>query len=148
MEDFSGQPLDYKPSADLMSFGELGRHILEAGHALTGMLLDGVDNMATPQFRETIKAYAGQLPKTENAAALARELRTQLNARLGQLAAQPPDFYAAEITRFDGERVTRMEMLQMAKEHELTHRAQMFTYLRLNGIVPPTTRRRQAKANA
>lgn len=148
MEDFSAHSLDYKPSADLMSFGELGRHILEAGHALTGMLLDGIDNMATPQFRETIKRYTAQLPKTDSAAALARELRAQLNSRLEQLAAQPADFYAAEITRFDGERVTRLEMLQMAKEHELTHRAQMFTYLRLNGIVPPTTRRRLARANA
>ena len=34
------------------------------------------------------------------------------------------------------------------KEHELTHRQQLFMYLRLNGVVPPTTRRRQAKAKA
>ena len=148
VEDFAQKQLDYKPSSDLMSFGELARHILEAGHALSGMLLDGVDNMATPQFREKIKTYVAQLPKTDTAAQLAHELRAQLDARLAQLAAQPADFYAAEITRFDGLRVTRLEMLQMAKEHELTHRSQMFTYLRLNGIVPPTTRRRQAKANA
>jgi hypothetical protein len=40
-----------------MSFGELGRHILDAGHALTGLLLDGVDNLATPQFREMLGKY-------------------------------------------------------------------------------------------
>jgi uncharacterized damage-inducible protein DinB len=39
-------------------------------------------------------------------------------------------------------------MLQFIKEHELTHRAQLFMYLRLKGIVPPTTRRRLAKAKA
>jgi len=39
-------------------------------------------------------------------------------------------------------------MLQFAKEHELTHRAQLFMMLRLKGMVPPTTRRRLAAAAA
>ena len=148
VEDFSAHNLDYKPSADLMSFGEIAQHILHASHALTGMLLDGVDNMATPQFRKLIQKYVAELPPSEGAGALARELRGQMNARVAQLAAQPAAFYAGEITRFDGQRVTRLEMLQTTKEHELTHRSQLFLYLRLKGIVPPTTRRRQAKANA
>jgi uncharacterized damage-inducible protein DinB len=148
VEDFSAHELDYKPSPDMMSFGDLARHILEAGHALTGALLDGVDNLATPQFREMLGKYVAQLPKTEGAGALAHELRTEMNARSTELAAQPADFYAGEITRFDGMRVTRLEMLQFIKEHELTHRQQLFVYLRLKGIVPPTTRRRMAKAKA
>jgi uncharacterized damage-inducible protein DinB len=148
VEDFSAHDLDYKPSADLMSFGDIARHILQASHALTGMLLDGVDNLATPQFREMINKYVAQLPPSEGAGALASELRSQLSSRAAQLAAQPAAFYAGEITRFDGQRVTRLEMLQTVKEHELTHRSQLFMYLRLKGIVPPTTRRRQAKANA
>jgi uncharacterized damage-inducible protein DinB len=148
VEDFSAHDLDYKPSADLMSFGEIARHILQASHALTGMMLDGVDNLATPQFRELINKYVAQLPPIEGAGALARELRNQVNARVPELAAKPASFYAGEITRFDGQRVTRLEMLQMVKEHELTHRQQLFVYLRMNGMVPPTTKRRQAKANA
>ena len=148
VEDFSAHDLDYKPSADLMSFGEIARHILQAGHALTGMLLDGVDNLATPQFREMINKYVAQLPPSEGAGGLARELRNQVNVRVPELAAKPASFYSGEITRFDGQRVTRLEMLQTVKEHELTHRQQLFVYLRLKGVVPPTTRRRQAKANA
>jgi len=148
VEDFSAHELDYKPSAELMSFGEIAQHILQAGYALTGMLLDGVDNLATPEFREMIGMYVAQLPTTDGAGALARELRNQMNTRLAQLSAQPAGFFAGEITRFDGQRVTRLEMLQGVKEHELTHRQQLFMYLRLKGMVPPTTRRRQAKANA
>ena len=71
-----------------------------------------------------------------------------MEKRAAELAAKPAEFYAGEITRFDGQRVTRLEMLQMLKEHELTHRSQLFLYLRLQGMVPPTTRRRMAKANA
>jgi uncharacterized damage-inducible protein DinB len=148
VEDFSAQDLGYKPVADLMTFGENARHILEAGHALAGLLLDGVDNMATPQFRQMVGKYAAEIPSTEGTGALARELRSWLEKDVARLHAKSEDFYAQEITRFDGQRVTRLEMLQMIKEHELTHRSQLFMYLRLKGIVPPTTRRRQAKANA
>ncbi len=148
VEDFSAHALDYKPAADLMSFGDIAQHVLQAGHALTAIMLDGVDNMATPDFRQKMGQYVAELPKTDNAAALARELRSQLQSDAARLAAKPAEFFAGEITRFDGQRVSRLEMLQGVKEHELTHRQQLFMYLRLNGIVPPTTRRRLAKANA
>src|SRR5437762_1535291 len=144
VEDFPAAELDFKATPDLMTFGELARHILDAGHALSGMLLDGVDNIATPQFREMIGRYRPQLPERLDAATLASELRKSIETRSAELAAKGDDFYSGIITRFDGQRVTRLEMLQFIKEHELTHRSQMFVYLRLKGIVPATTRRRQA----
>ena len=58
-----------------------------------------------------------------------------------QLALQPAEFFAHIITRFDGQMVTRLEMVRFTKEHELTHRAQLFLYLRLKGLVPATMRR-------
>jgi uncharacterized damage-inducible protein DinB len=39
-------------------------------------------------------------------------------------------------------------MLQYMKEHELTHRSQLFLYLRMKGGVPATTRRRLAQQAA
>jgi len=148
VEDLPAHNLDYKPGADLMSFGDIARHILQASHGLTGLLLDGVDNLATPQFREMLGKYIAKLPATQDAASLARTLRSAMEQRSAELAAQPPEFFAGEITRMDGQRVTRLEMIQFIKEHELTHRQQLFMYLRLNGVVPPTTRRRLAKATA
>jgi len=144
VEDFPAAELDFKATPDLMSFGALARHILDAGHALTGMLLDGVDNLATPQFREMAGKYRPPLPERLDAATLASELRKSVETRSAELAARGDDFFSGIITRFDGQRVTRLEMLQFVKEHELTHRSQMFMYLRLKGIVPATTRRRQA----
>jgi uncharacterized damage-inducible protein DinB len=145
VEDFPPAELDFKATPDLMTFGELARHILDAGHALTGILLDGVDNLATPEFREMIGKYRPQLPEKLESAALAAELRKSIETRASELAAKGDDFYSGIITRFDGQKVTRLEMLQSIKEHELTHRSQMFVYLRLRGVVPATTRRRQAK---
>jgi len=144
VEDFPAAEMDFKATPDLMSFGELGRHILEAGHALTGLLLEGVDNLATPQFREMLAKYRLPLAEKLDEPTLASELRKSMETRAVELAAKGDDFYSGVITRFDGQKVTRLEMLQFIKEHELTHRSQMFVYLRLKGIVPGTTRRRLA----
>lgn len=145
VEDFPPAELDFKPVAELMSFREIARHILDSSHALTGLLLAGETNLATPEFREKLKAHTTGLPADADAPTLATELRKRLAERLAGLAARPQEFFAEKMTRFDGQEVTRLEMLQFIKEHELTHRSQLFTYLRLKGIVPATTRRRLAK---
>jgi len=148
VEDFPGDDLDFKPLADVSSFREIARHILDAGYALSGIMLDAVDNLAVPEFRQMIGKYAAQLPPTPDAASLGKQLRATVERRTAELAAQPAGFFAQEITRFDGQKVTRLEMLQGIKEHELTHRSQLFMYLRMKGVVPATTRRRMAKAKA
>jgi uncharacterized damage-inducible protein DinB len=145
VEDFPANEMDFKATPDMMTFGELARHTLDAGHALTGMLAAGIDNFATPQFREQIGNYKLQLPERLDQATLASELRKSVDQRIAELGGKDDAFYAGIITRFDGQQVTRLEMLQFIKEHELTHRSQMFMCLRLKGIVPATTRRRQAK---
>ena len=145
VEDFPASEMDFKPTGDVMTFGEIARHILIASHGLTGMLLDGVENLQTPQFRDMVMKYAADLPPTADPESLARVLRESVATRTAQFAAKPPEFFGQLMTRFDGQRVTRLEMLQFVKEHELTHRAQLFMYLRLKGIVPATTRRRQAQ---
>ena len=143
--EFPAADLDFRATPDLMSFRELARHVLDAGHALSGMLLAGESDFTGPQFREKLGAYVTGTPDDADAAVLIEALRDSIGTRTAQLAAQTPEFYAQTMTRFDGQTVTRLEMLQTIKEHELTHRSQMFTYMRLKGIVPATTRRRLAK---
>ncbi|MCW5982966.1 MAG: DinB family protein [Bryobacteraceae bacterium] len=145
VEDMPAERLDYKPQDDMMSFREIAEHILYAGRGLTGLLLDGEANFHTPEFREKLKRYYEPLPKDASPAQIAAGLRAGVDDQFEQLGARDADFLAGLITRLDGMQVTRMEMLQFVKEHELTHRAQLFTYLRLNGVVPPTTRRRLAR---
>jgi len=143
VDDFPAGEFDYRPVADVMTFGELARHILDAGDGLTGLLLAGDDNFATPDFREKMSRHFRAVEASPEG--LAAALRESIEQRTAALAAQPPEFFAHVITRFDGMKVTRLEMLQMVKEHELIHRATMFVYLRMKGIIPATTRRRLAK---
>ena len=144
VEEFPAAEFEFKPKPELATFGEIARHILDAGHALTGMLLDGHDDLQGPQFRELTGRYKSQLPDNAGPAALAAELRASIEARVSALATKDEAFFSGLMTRFDGQQVTRLEMLQFVKEHELTHRAQLFMYLRLKDRVPVTTRRRLA----
>ena len=148
VEDFPPGEFGFRPVADVMTFGEIARHILDAGHALTGMMLAGEENFAAPDFRQKLATHFSSLPADADAPALAGELRHSAAARAAELSSRAPEWFARIITRFDGQQVTRLEMLQFIKEHELTHRSQLFLYLRLKGIVPATTRRRQAKQAA
>lgn len=151
VEDFPAGELDYRPTPEVSTFREIARHILDASDGLIGMLLSGDENFNSGDFRTRMKTHMRALPPAEGAAGateLANALRESVAQRTEQLAAQSPEFFARIITRFDGQQVTRLEMVQTVKEHELTHRAQLFMYLRLKGIVPATTRRRMAKQAA
>ena len=81
VEDFPAAELDFKPVGEVMTFREIAWHILEAGHALTGLLLDGVENMATPQFRESLQKYIAELPQTPDSTSLAQALRQSIERR-------------------------------------------------------------------
>jgi len=148
VEDMPADAFEFRPAPEVMTFREIARHILDASHGLTGMLLSGEESFATPDFREKLKQHTFNLPAEAGPAELAAALRQSVEQRAGELAAQTPEFFERIITRFDGQRVTRLEMVQMVKEHEMTHRAQLFVYLRLKGVVPSTTRQRLAQQAA
>jgi uncharacterized damage-inducible protein DinB len=144
VEDFPGDDLDFKPLPELMSFREIARHVLLVGHGCAGLLLDGFGDFSSAEMRQRIREHLPECPVEVSAAELTAKLRSSLEERTPALARQDGEFWKGMVTRFDGTPVTRLEMLQYLKEHELTHRSQMFMYLRLKGVVPPTTRRKAA----
>lgn len=148
VEEFPANEFDYRPCPDVLAFGEIAIHILNAGDGLTGLLLAGFEDFSSPDRGPRMKEHLRALPPGPCAADLASALRVSIEDRTAALAGQPAAFWEHIITRVDGQKVTRLEMLQFVKEHELTHRAQLFMDLRLKGIVPATTRRRLARQAA
>lgn len=148
VEEFPAGEFGFRPCPDVMTFGEIACHILQAGHALTGMLLSGEESFASPDFRAKLAPHLPDVPSDATPAQLAAALRDSIDARTAELAPRPADFFAHIVTRMDGQKVTRLEMIQMVKEHELTHRAHLFLYMRMKGLVPATTRRRMAQQAA
>jgi uncharacterized damage-inducible protein DinB len=143
VDEFPAAEFDYRLAPDVMTFGEIARHILDAGDGLTGLLLAGEEDFATPNFRDKLKPHMRSVDA--GAPGLSAALRESIDQRTTQLAALPADFYSQMIKGRGGQTLTRLEMLQFVKEHELTHRAQLFVSMRIKGIVPATTRRRLAK---
>ena len=148
VREFPADGFDEKPIEGVDSFGTIARHILNAGNAFPGILMTGIESLQTPEFREKMKPHMYDLADDATPEQLAEALEKSIEDRTAQLAAQPDEFFTHEITRFDGVRLTRLEMLQFVKEHELSHRSQLFMLMRLKGIVPPTTKRRMAAAKA
>jgi uncharacterized damage-inducible protein DinB len=141
--DMPAADAGFRPTPDLMPYRDLAEHILRSSHAMVAMLLAGETDFSAPGFRDRMKTHWIDASALD-AAGLAARLESTLAEDSGRLGAATPEFYAQTMTRFDGTAVTRLEMVQYAKEHELTHRSQMFMYLRLKGMVPPTTKRRMA----
>ncbi len=145
--DFPAAALPFRPIDGIDGFTEVARHILGSGHVITGMLLAGVEDLTLMSRADLVK-HAYPLPEDAGPPELAAALLDAVEHRCAELARATPEWWAQVITRWDAQRVTRLELVQMMKEHELTHRSQLFMYLRMKGIVPPTTRRRQAKQQA
>ena len=144
VEEFPAGELDYKPTPEVDSFRQIAMHILNAGNGLAGLMIDGEETLSGPEFREKLKKYFSGIAADADSATLAAEMRSAVEPLIARLAEKPAEWYAQIVTRVDGQKVTRLEMLQFVKEHELTHRSQLFMYSRLKGIVPVTTRRRLA----
>jgi uncharacterized damage-inducible protein DinB len=143
--DMPADGFAFSPTPDMMSFDQIARHVLNSSRSLVLALLAGTPDFSAPGVRESFKQLVPPLPETATAAEISAELTAWLDRDCDALAAMPAGFYSEIIKRLDGQPVTRLEMLQFVKEHEITHRSQMFVYLRLKGVVPPTTRRRLAK---
>ena len=145
VEQMPAGKLDFKPQADMMGFREIAIHIIDTGRALTGLLLDNETDLSTPDFRQKLGKYVKPLPDDADAPAIAAAMRSSIAEQCEALAGKSSDFLAGFIIKWDGVKLTRLEMVQFVKEHELTHRTHLFMYLRMNGVVPPTTRRKMEK---
>jgi uncharacterized damage-inducible protein DinB len=144
VSDFPAAAADEILVEDCMSFRGTAKHILDTGHEFTGALLAGTENFAIPNLGELLGSYRLALADDAAMQDLAEALQESMRDRVAAFQEQPGTFWTREIVKHDGKKATPLEMLQFLKEHELTHRSQMFLFLRLKGIVPPTTRRRLA----
>ena len=149
VEEFPAGDFDFKPAEGMLSFREIATHILEAGYILASCLADGVEDLSGGKLKGLISAYQAQLPPTYTERdGLIAALRGSVGECSERLSGKDDEFWATKIIRFDGQQVTRLELLLFIKEHELQHRSQLFVYLRLKGLTPPTTRRRLAAQKA
>lgn len=145
VEEFPASDFDFRPTPEVDSFRTIVRHVLNAGDGLSALLLSGATDFTVKETMAEARRHFRPLPEDCAPAELAAALRASVEENTAALAAKPPEFYNEMLTRFDGARMTRLEFLQWIKEHEITHRQQLFMYLRLKGLTPATTRKRMER---
>jgi uncharacterized damage-inducible protein DinB len=145
VQEWPAAEMGFRAAPELMTYGEIARHILDAGHGLTGILLSGETDFQAADFRAKLAGYYSGLNDDAGPGELAEAMERLAVERIEAMRGQSPEWWAAVVRKWDGQELTRLEYIQFVKEHELTHRSQLFLYMRLKGMVPPTTRRRLAK---
>jgi len=121
----------FKPTPEIRSFGQLVGHVADAQYMFCSMAL-GVKN-PTPSIEKGITAKADLVQALKDAVAYCN---TKAYAGM-------TDAKAGEITKMMGRDSPRLTVLSLNTAHADEHYGNMVTYLRLKGIVPPTSEPRK-----
>jgi uncharacterized damage-inducible protein DinB len=125
-QDVPDAKYSWKPSPDVRSFGEQFAHVAGAQSMFCAMALG-----TQPPAEDAVKA-------TTKAALI--EALKKSNADCEKAYAQPDAAVMAKVDVF-GQQQTRLYALMMNATHDGEHYGNLITYLRMNGIVPPSSRR-------
>jgi Uncharacterized protein conserved in bacteria len=120
LAEVSTEQLSFRPWEKGMSIAELVLHITGAMDMFAKTVQNGV---YTPGSKQTV-ATAEELRAA--AAAATEQAEAVLRSLTPEQLAQSIDFFGNPVPGF--------ALLQNAKDHEIHHKGQLFTYLRLTGI--------------
>ena len=131
--------LTFRPSAESRSAADIAVHIAESGLMMAGELSRPDGNFQRKSFPEFMKEYAkGVTPSTSKKALIALLTKTHKDGE--KKIRQAGDLHMLQlITRFDGDRGSRIAWMNHGISHEEYHRGQLALYARLVGRVPALT---------
>ena len=127
-EELPDSIYSYRPTAEVRSFGQLIGHVAGAQYLICAAALG-------EPAREEDEIERSRTAKAELVAAL--KASTEYCAR----AYAQTDQAAQRSTQLFGQERTRLFALGLNATHNAEHYGNIVTYLRLNGIVPPSSRR-------
>jgi uncharacterized damage-inducible protein DinB len=131
---------DFRPTPEVRSVRELVVHVLEIAMMMTGELTREDTNFQRAPFPRLLKMYAQPAYKAKTRAELMRLLTTQLRDGQKKFRSCGELHMLQLITRFDGNKGTRLAWLMHGIDQEMYHRGQVTVYARLLGIEPALTR--------
>jgi uncharacterized damage-inducible protein DinB len=117
---------DWKPCDSAMTLGQLMNHLWLAESGLVDAAINGAFPKEFPQPILSTSDLLAAFDKSHEEA-------------VAKVSALTPEQLAEEITPFGpGTAMSRMAVLRLTHEHEIHHRGQLYTYLRIAGCdVPP-----------
>ena len=139
VENLSQTDLKFRPHAESRTVAELVVHLAESGLMMAGELTRPDGNFRRKPYPQLLKEHARGLPAPTKKAELVRLLKRTHADSDRKIRAAGELFMLQSITRFDGERGTRLAWMNHGISHEDYHRGQIALYARLVGRVPALT---------
>ena len=141
IENLSETDLRFKPHAESRAPADISFHIVESGLMMAGELSRPDGNFQRKSFPQFMKEYAGGVTattKTKKKGLVQTLTRTHADGE--RTIRKAGELHMLQlITRFDGERGTRLAWMNHGISHEEYHRGQIALYARLVGRVPALT---------
>jgi uncharacterized damage-inducible protein DinB len=116
----------FRPTPEVRTFGQLFAHIADGQYEFCGVVAGGKSVSKNVEKSLTSKA--------EIASAL-KEAFSYCDAAYDKLT----DANAAELTTFFGRKITKLGAMDFNIAHNMEHYGNLVTYMRLKGIVPPSS---------
>lgn len=129
LEEMPAGKYGFKPTPAQMSVADIAGHLAEGND----YLCSAISGEAAPKRAE--------LPKGASKEALMARLKETFQFCETALAKVNDSDLSAEVPFFGGRKVTRAQAMFVTAEDWADHYSQMATYLRLNGLLPPTAKR-------
>lgn len=123
----------FKPTPDVRTIGQLFAHIADGQYEFCGVATEGAPVQKNIEKTATDKAAI--------VAALKEAFAYCDNAYAGLTDAKAP-----EIVKFFGMNITRLGAMDFNSAHNMEHYGNLVTYMRLKGIVPPSSTPRNPPA--
>lgn len=120
----------FKPAADVRSFGQLVGHVADAEYEFCGPIVN--DGTKAPDVEKSKTAKADLIQALNTAFAYCDKAYDGLT-----------DANAADMVSFFNRKTAKLVVLEVNIEHTSEHYGNMVTYLRMKGLVPPSSQHGQ-----
>ncbi len=141
VENLPANQFDFRPTPDVRSVTELVIHILEVSLMMAGELPREDTNLRRLPWPKLIAHYSKPIENVSGKRALLAALRSTLRDGVKEFQRAGEIHMLQQITRFDGNKGTRLEWFHHGIAQEMYHRGQLALYARLLGLKPALTQR-------
>ena len=139
IQNLSDADMKFRPKPESRTPAELAIHIVESGLMMAGELARPDGDFQRKTYPQFIREYARNIPPAKKRSEIVRLLKRTHAEGERKIRAAGELHMLQLITRFDGERGSRLAWMNHGISHEEYHRGQIALYARLVGRVPALT---------
>jgi uncharacterized damage-inducible protein DinB len=125
-EEMPEENYSFRPVSTVRSFGQLVGHVADAQYEFCSAVVG--DGKQPPGIEKTKTTKADLVSALKNAFAYCDQAYSAMT-----------DAHAAEVIDFFGHKAAKLTILDMNAGHTMEHYGNMVTYLRIKGLVPPSS---------